>query len=131
MKHYFCIITLIILAFLSLAFTREVKNSFALFGKLIILDPGHGGLDPGSVYKDEYEKTYNLELSISLKKELEQRGATVILTRSGDYDLSSPRANRRKKSDFDNRIKMINENKPDIYISLHMNYLQDTQDIYK
>lgn len=127
MKKIFFFISFTLLIFLSLAFTTKVKNTFSLFGKMIILDPGHGGIDPGSTYKDEYEKNYNLEFSRYLKEELENRGATVIMTRNGDYDLSSPSANKRKKSDFDNRIKLINENKPDIYLSLHMNYLQDSK----
>lgn len=110
----------------TLAFKITTENTFPLFGKLVILDPGHGGLDPGSTYKDEYEKDYNLDFANYLKDELISLGATVILTRAGDYDLSSPDASRRKKSDFDNRIKLINEDAPDIYISLHMNYLNDS-----
>lgn len=84
-------------------------------------------MDPGSIYKDEYEKTYNLDFAFTLKEELEDMGATVMMTRSGDYDLSSPDAYRRKKSDFDNRIKLIDNNKADLYISLHMNYINNTK----
>ena len=51
----------------------------------------------------------------------------VILTRDDDYDLSSPDVNRRKKSDFDNRINLINSSKADIYLSIHMNYLNDAK----
>lgn len=49
------------------------------------------------------------------------------MTRTGDYDLSSPSASRRKRSDFENRIKLINENRPDLYISLHMNSLSNSK----
>ena len=49
------------------------------------------------------------------------------MTRDGDYDLSSPKANRRKKSDFDNRIRVINESNADLYISIHINYLKDSR----
>jgi N-acetylmuramoyl-L-alanine amidase len=109
-----------------LAFKKQTVNTFPLFGKLIILDIGHGGLDPGSTYKDEYEKDYNLDFSKVLKSNLESMGATVIMTRDGDYDLSSPNVTYRKKSDFNNRIKLINESGADLYLSLHMNYLDDT-----
>lgn len=61
-----------------------------------------------------------------LEKELGAKGANVILTRDGDYDLSSPKANYRKKSDFDNRIKLINESNADLYLSIHLNYLSDS-----
>ena len=49
------------------------------------------------------------------------------MTRLGDYDLSTPNASRRKKSDFDNRIKIINENKTDLVISIHQNYFNDSK----
>lgn len=120
------VIFLIPLLLIALAFKFEPTNSFPLFGKFIILDPGHGADDPGSVYKDEYEKDYNLLFARSLKTVLENYGATVILTRDGDYDLSSKNHWSRKRSDFNNRIKLINEDKPDIYLSLHMNYLNDS-----
>ena len=54
-------------------------------------------------------------------------GATVILTRDGNYDLSTPNARWRKKSDFDNRINLINNSKANLYISIHLNYLTDTK----
>ncbi len=120
------VIFLIPLLLIALACKFEPTNSFPLFGKFIILDPGHGADDPGSVYKDEYEKDYNLLFARSLKTVLENYGATVILTRDGDYDLSSKSHWSRKRSDFNNRIKLINEDKPDVYLSLHMNYLNDS-----
>ncbi len=127
MRKYVFLITLIFISLITLAFTFPIENTFPLFGKFIILDPGHGAEDPGSVYKDIYEKDYNLNFAQSLKSVLEKYGATVLLTRDGDYDLSSPSASKRKRSDFDNRIKFIEENKPDLYLSLHMNYLNDTK----
>jgi len=112
---------------LSLAFTFKTENNFPLFGKLIVLDPGHGGVDPGAVYKDLYEKNYNLTFALTLKNVLERNGASVLMTRYGDYDLSSPNVSSRKRSDFNNRIKLIDEWSPDMYISLHMNYLNQTE----
>ncbi len=75
------------------------------------------------MYGDIYEKDINLKISLALEKYLSRYGATVILTRDGDYDLSTPHANHRKKSDFDNRIKLINESKANMYLSIHLNYL--------
>lgn len=127
MRRYVFFILLLFFLFLSLAFTKKVENIFPLFGKLIILDPGHGGLDPGAVYMDKYEKDYNLMFSFTLKTMLEKDGATVLMTRYGDYDLSSPGAYSRKRSDFNNRIQTIDDWNPDVYISLHMNYLNEAQ----
>ena len=59
-----------------------------LFGKVIYLDPGHGGPDPGAVWGNIYESQINLEISLKLQEELEKNGAIVYLTRYGDYDLS-------------------------------------------
>ena len=55
-----------------------------------------------------------------------EKGAKVILTREGDYDLGTPKAVYRKKSDFDHRIMLINNSQADYYISIHLNYLDDS-----
>ncbi len=127
MKKYLPLLILGFLMLICLGAKFETVNTFPLFGKFIILDPGHGADDPGSTYKDEYEKDYNLDFAHTLKKTLEKYGATVILTRSGDYDLSNPKAPRRKRSDFNNRIALIEGDDPDIYLSLHMNFLNDSR----
>ena len=62
-----------------------------------------------------------------LKNKLNKHGVDVILTRDGDFDLSSPNAFRRKKSDFDNRINLINSSGADLYLSFHINYLDDSR----
>lgn len=98
-----------------------------LFNKTIILDIGHGGLDPGSMYQDIYEKDINLAIGKELESELKKMGAKVIMVRQGEYDLSQPNAYRRKKSDFDNRIKLINESQANYYFSIHLNYLLDSR----
>ena len=103
-----------------------VRASLPLTGKIIILDIGHGGDDPGTSYQNILEKDLNLAIGLELEKELSRNGASVILTREGDYDLSSPNAHRRKKSDFDNRIDLINKSKANVYLSIHINYLEDT-----
>lgn len=103
-----------------------VRASLPLTGKIIILDIGHGGDDPGTSYQNILEKDLNLAIGLELEKELSRNGASVILTREGDYDLSSPNALRRKKSDFDNRIDLINKSKANVYLSIHINYLEDT-----
>lgn len=115
--------------FLLVAFLLQTNSVYArlpLLGKTILVDAGHGAEDPGTMYGEIYEKDINLNISLALEKMLSQYGASVILTRDGDYDLSSPNASHRKKSDFDNRIKLINESKPDIYLSIHLNYLSNS-----
>ena len=108
---------------MQLCFSKEKKN--VLEGKVIIIDPGHGGKDAGTSYEDVMEKDVNLDISLLLKNKLEKLGVIVLMTRDGDYDLSSPGIDRRKKSDFDNRINLINNSSADLYLSIHINYLDD------
>jgi len=98
-----------------------------LMGKLIVIDVGHGGKDSGASIDGILEKDLNLIIALKLREELVKNGVDVILTRDGDYDLSSPNIKRRKKSDFDNRINLINASKADMYISIHMNYLNESK----
>lgn len=121
-------ITIITLLLISAIFiNNEVEALLPLSGKIIIIDPGHGGKDPGTISGDTYESDINLKISKCLEIELAKMGATVILTREGNYDLSTPNAKWRKKSDFDNRIKLINNSKANLYLSIHLNYLTDTK----
>ena len=123
MKKY-CLKLLIIFVLLTLILSFPyAKASLPLFGKTITIDIGHGGKDPGTVVNNILEKDINLKIGKYLEKELIKKGANVILTRNGDYDLSSPNSYRRKKSDFDNRIKIINNSSASMYVSIHLNYL--------
>lgn len=119
-------IVLMILMF-SFAFKNSTIDYFPLFGKTILIDVGHGDEDPGSVIGENHEKDYNLMLAKTLSTTLTKNGATVVLIRDGDYDLASPSATHRKKNDFNNRIKLINQSSGDLFISLHMNYLNATE----
>lgn len=122
MRKYICFLLLISIWLLTL----PVNATLPLLGKVIVIDPGHGGKDPGTVFGEIYEKDINLKISLELEKELSKLGATVLLTREGDYDLSEANAIWRKKSDFDNRIKYINESNADLYLSIHLNYLENS-----
>ncbi len=79
--------------------------------KLIVLDPGHGGKDPGAIgKKGTKEKDLNLAIARKLKKYLEKMGLEVILTRNSDIFLP-----------LNERTKVANDNKADIFISIHCN----------
>lgn len=96
-------------------------NDLPLLGKSIYVDPGHGGRDPGALYKDIEEADINLEISKHLVKKLEEKGAIVYIIRDGDYDLSRPNAYDIKRSDLQNRVKLINNSNIDLYLSIHLN----------
>lgn len=89
-------------------------------GKIITIDPGHGGSDPGAVgKKGTYEKTVTLDISKRLKEELEKKGAIVYMTRSTDTEVAGPGA-----SDVDElqaRINVAEKHKSDLFVSVHIN----------
>ncbi len=117
------IIFLFIISICTIQFVKatntELKTDF--YGKVIYIDAGHGGIDSGAVYKNILEKDINLSISKLLALKLEYLGATVYLTRDGDYDLSVKNAFPRKRSDLGNRAKLINNSGADIYLSIHLN----------
>ena len=115
------IMTLFILIIMLCTFTFVNAQELKLKGKVIYLDPGHGGRDPGAIYKEMKESEINLEISNKIKKELENNGAKVYMTRTGEYDLSDPKAKNHKKDDLSERAKLINESNCDLYISIHLN----------
>ena len=125
MKYYFKILLVFIIVFLFL-YDLPVKADLPLQGKVIVVDAGHGGKDPGTSYQNIYEKDINLKIALYLEKYLSEYGATTILTRNSDADLSYGETNHRKKTDFDNRIKIINNKYTDMYLSIHLNYLTNT-----
>lgn len=127
MKKYLSVVFIMFSFLVSILDVIKVSAFLPLSGKIIVIDPGHGGADPGTSYNGVLEKDLNLNISLYLEGELSRRGASVILTRSGDYDLSSANAIWRKKSDFDNRIKLINNSNANLYLSIHLNYLSQTE----
>ena len=124
MRYCWKILSLFVIVFL-LMYGIPVRAILPLQGKVIVVDAGHGGKDPGTVYKDIYEKDINLSITLYLEEYLSEYGATVILTRDSDNDLSYGETNHRKKTDFDNRIKIINNEYTDMYLSIHLNYLSN------
>ena len=125
-KYKIYVFFMFFLAISVCSFINVNANEFPLLNKVIYIDPGHGGADPGTIYKDIYEKDINLELCNKLKDKLESLGAIVYMTRYGDYDLSNNYAVSRKKSDLNNRAKIINNSKADIYISIHLNSISSS-----
>ena len=103
------------------SFLNIKANTLPLHNRIIYIDSGHGGVDPGAVYQNTYEESINLEIAKKLKNKLIEEGATVYMTREDDYDLSNPSTTRRKRSDLTNRYKIINDTNPDIYVSIHLN----------
>lgn len=120
-KYRICVLFLFVVGLCAFSFVEADNNPLPLFGKVIYLDPGHGGTDPGAIYKEIYESDINLQLTEKLEKTLRSYGAIVYLTRYGDYDLAVPNALNRKRSDLSRRGNIINRSLCDMYISIHLN----------
>ena len=94
----------------------------------ILIDPGHGESDPGMVgIGGLEEKGINLSISLFLKKELEGRKYSVIMTRESDKGLYDASASNKKVQDMQRRVAMIGENAPLLSVSIHQNSYQDPQ----
>ena len=114
------IICLIFLSIFCFSKVNAIIKDYSLLGKVIYIDPGHGGIDAGAISNNLLEKDMNLLLSSKLAKELTSKGAITYLTREEDYDLAETTINR-KRNDLYQRVKLINNSNSDMYISIHLN----------
>ena len=93
--------------------------------KIIVIDPGHGGVDPGAVSKNGVkEDEINLIIALKLKRLIEQSGGIVIMTRETDkglYTSESKTLRQMKTEDLHNRKKLIDASESDVFISIHLN----------
>lgn len=89
--------------------------------KKVVLDPGHGGFDPGATGVDgTIESDINLKMAEALKEELEAAGMQVIMTRTDKDAIAAT-----KDEDMAKRCEIAQEENPDAFISIHMNSLED------
>ena len=103
----------------------EVSKDFGK-GKVVVLDPGHGGEDPGAVSDNLglKEKDINLYVALKVKKLLEESQYKVIMTRTEDileYDETAKSNTDKRRQDLKRRKKIMDESNADIVVSIHMN----------
>lgn len=100
-----------------------------LKGKVIVIDPGHGGKDGGAMGNDPErtaEKEITLEVAKLVRDYAEQAGAVVYLTRETDSDLADEQLrglSNRKSQDIRRRLAFIHEKNADFFVSIHLNAL--------
>ncbi len=101
---------------------RETKSGKTDGQITVILDPGHGGFDPGKVgINGALEKDINLSIALKLKKLLEQNDIKVIMTRDNDSGLYSSSDNNKKAADMRKRVDIINNSSAVLAVSVHQN----------
>lgn len=96
-------------SFLSCQSTEAASNS-----KIIVIDAGHGGSDPGAVWNDIYEKDINFAIAAKLQKLLQEAGHTVIMTRTGDTSVY-----------LRERVEQAEYSDADVFVSIHQNALEN------
>lgn len=132
-RHKITIFYIVILASIlfifntvSTVYTKKQDNK----KKIVLIDPGHGGMDGGAVSKNgTIEKYINLSISIKLKNELTKLGYKVIMTREDDNGLYSDKGSVREKKieDLNKRCDMRKNSNCDIFISIHLNTFPESK----
>jgi N-acetylmuramoyl-L-alanine amidase len=102
-----------------------LEDDQTLAGKVIVVDAGHGGIDPGANRPGIREKDINLIVALQLKDVLNQYGAKVVLSRQSDVELSTEcdddKVKGRYHRDLRARVEMAEESDADVFISIHAN----------
>jgi len=89
---------------------------------VVVIDAGHGGRDNGvSSPSGLHEADVNLEISMLLKRELEDRGVLVALTRDDEESLADGDESNKKRADMARRHDIIERAAPDLVVSVHVN----------
>lgn len=121
MRYQLYVFLVFVIFISSFSFVYASNQTVPLIGKVIYIDIGHGGSDPGAMYKDISEKDINLQIGQILEQKLLSLGAIVYLTRYGDYDLSVTHTINNKRSDLSRRGNLINRSDCDLFLSIHLN----------
>ncbi|WP_024832324.1 N-acetylmuramoyl-L-alanine amidase family protein [Ruminiclostridium josui] len=120
------ILSVAIIAFLGLIFRNDIifplsnlvslgeDSNAASLPPLVVIDPGHGGSEPGAVSGSIHEKEITLAISLEVEKLLNEKHIDNILTRRDDTAVS-----------LEDRVKLANEKKCSLFISIHNNSFTD------
>lgn len=103
-------------------------NGMPLTGKTVLIDAGHGGMDPGQPgINGMHEAEINLMITTKLKSYLESSGCYVILTRTDENGLYDENSTSKKKDDMARRKALLENANSTIAISIHQNSFTDAK----
>ncbi|MBU5335276.1 N-acetylmuramoyl-L-alanine amidase CwlD [Intestinibacter bartlettii] len=111
----------------------DVMEYMPVANKIIVLDAGHGGIDPGAMNNDKtiLEKDVNLAITKKLRDLLEASGATVIMTRDKDVSLYEEDGNKTIRQKYNenlrNRKNIIDQSDADVFVSIHLNAFEQSK----
>ena len=86
------------------------RGNYDVLNKIVYLDAGHGGYDPGASYFGISEKSLTLAIQSRVKAKLESEGYQVVTTRTSDTYV-----------DLTDRSRAVNASESDIFVSIHIN----------
>ncbi len=135
-RCFFLVIIMIVTTFISVFFgnpfvvTKVFATPTEIDGnKIVLIDPGHGGMDGGAISKSgTIEKYINLSISLKVKEKLTELGYMVVMTREEDKGLYTEDEDimKMKREDLNNRCKMKRESNCDIFVSIHQNFFKQS-----
>jgi len=99
---------------------------------VVIIDPGHGGMDGGATSQSGsvIEKDINLSISLKLRDFFLLNGFQVLMTRDTDksiHDSTAVTLKQQKTSDIKNRLKMLNNTPNSVFLSIHQNFFEQSK----
>ncbi len=126
---YTLVLLLLFLLVCVFIFFKEYNKAEPIYlpitNKVIGIDPGHGGVDPGAVSKNGIkEDDINLKIALKLKRFIEHSGGVAIMTRDTDkglYSSDTKTLRQMKIEDLKKRKEIIEESNCDLFITIHLN----------
>lgn len=118
------VIILMILVSIGMMYEIHSKEQKIYEKYVVVIDPGHGGMDQGASRDMVYEEDLNFQVALYLKQFLESQDITVIMTRTTDKDLASDTSENRKREDLKHRVEIMNTG--DVFVSIHMNIAESS-----
>ena len=114
----------------NLIFKEKESKKIQIFNLILKCSKKHPSDEGAESNNGTTEAQINLKITLKVQNLLEQSGCTVILTRSDDngiYDLDKDTLREKKVSDIKNRVKIGNESSADIFVSIHLNKISESQ----
>ncbi|KGK91058.1 N-acetylmuramoyl-L-alanine amidase [Desulfosporosinus sp. HMP52] len=123
------VLTFLVAVTLAVGFRGQDQEiwSWTLGDRVVVIDAGHGGVDPGAVgISKVLEKDITLGVSKRLQVLVQQSGAKAVMVREDDRDLGTSQGLlKRKREDLAQRIQLAMDTQAEVYLSIHANSFPD------
>lgn len=127
MDTFLGLVMLLIISLLASQGLEAVAAGSVPGKKVVVLDAGHGGSDPGKVgTNNALEKEVNLAIAKKVQARLEEAGIEVLMTREDDGGLYQEGDSNKKIADLNARCRLIEKSSADITVSIHQNSYHDS-----